>query len=49
VEFWKRKNYEITTRWGCLDLMEEKHNNDLCKGFTGYEEIYQVTGELTKH
>ncbi|CAD8209485.1 unnamed protein product [Paramecium octaurelia] len=49
VEFWKRKTSEITTRWGCLDLLDSKDKGEVRRGFQGYEEIYQVTGELTKH
>jgi anoctamin-8 len=51
VELWKRKSAEINTRWGCIDLMEdeEAENRIIREGFSGDEEIYDVTGELTKY
>ncbi|KAM3134186.1 hypothetical protein pb186bvf_013704 [Paramecium bursaria] len=49
VEIWKRKQSEITTRWGCLDLMEADNDKSMRPEFQGYEEIYQVTGQLTRH
>ncbi len=51
VEFWKRKTSEINTRWGALDLMQnsEIQGRIIREGFSGDEEIYDVTGELTKY
>jgi anoctamin-8 len=33
VEFWKRKTSEITTRWGCLDLLDSKDRSEVRRGF----------------
>ena len=51
VEFWKRKTAELVTRWGCLDLLDDTECSTkvIHHGFKGYEMIYDVTGELTKH
>jgi anoctamin-8 len=49
VEFWKRKTCEINARWGTLDMMNEDEDQTVREGFSGDEEIFLVTGELTKH
>ena len=49
--YWRRKNAEISTRWGVFDLM--KKSNSISKDrkirpeFTGFEIIKESTGEIT--
>ena len=50
VEMWKRKNSEVSTRWGVLNIMKKsvKKQENIRPSFIGGEEIHKVTGELTK-
>lgn len=49
VERWKRKNAEIATRWGTIDLLNNSHEESHPrKEYIGDEVISDATGTLTK-
>ncbi len=49
VEKWKRKSAELATRWGTLDMLNNKSlRRTLRKEYIGNEVINETTGELTR-